>query len=114
MHVPRTPFSVLSEDFAASPYRYFAQLREELPVHYEPGIDSYFLSRHEDVKRVLTDHDAFTTETFQVRAEPVMRGPVLAQMGEPSTPPSGRSSYGPSPAGPWRDRCTPSAPTPPS
>ncbi|MFI7357977.1 cytochrome P450, cyclodipeptide synthase-associated [Streptomyces avidinii] len=81
MHVPHTPFSVLSEDFAASPYRYFAQLREELPVHYEPGIDSYFLSRHEDVKRVLTDHDAFTTETFQVRAEPVMRGPVLAQMG---------------------------------
>ncbi|MFE9844994.1 cytochrome P450, cyclodipeptide synthase-associated [Streptomyces goshikiensis] len=80
--MPRvTPrFSVLSEDFSADPYRHFAQLRERAPVHYEPAIDSYFLSRHEDVKRVLTDHEAFTTETLQVRAEPVMRGPVLAQM----------------------------------
>ncbi|MGW2987789.1 cytochrome P450, cyclodipeptide synthase-associated [Streptomyces goshikiensis] len=73
-------FSVLSEDFSADPYCHFAQLRERAPVHYEPAIDSYFLSRHEDVKRVLTDHEAFTTETLQVRAEPVMRGPVLAQM----------------------------------
>ncbi|MFD6970187.1 cytochrome P450, cyclodipeptide synthase-associated [Streptomyces sp. NPDC059949] len=73
-------FSVLSEDFAAAPHRYFAWLREQAPVHYEPAIDSYFVSRHQDVKRVLTDHEAFTTETLQVRAEPVMRGPVLAQM----------------------------------
>ncbi|WP_371502660.1 cytochrome P450, cyclodipeptide synthase-associated [Kitasatospora sp. NBC_00374] len=73
-------FSVLSADFAAAPYQYFARLREQSPVHYEPAIDSYFLSRHQDVKRVLTDHEAFTTETLQVRAEPVMRGPVLAQM----------------------------------
>lgn len=29
-------FSVLSEDFAAAPYRYFAWLREHVPVHYEP------------------------------------------------------------------------------
>ncbi|MFE9480541.1 cytochrome P450, cyclodipeptide synthase-associated [Streptomyces spororaveus] len=72
--------SVLSEDFAADPYRYFAQLRDQDPVHHEPLIDGYFLSRHEDVKRVLTDHEAFTTQTLQVRAEPVMRGPVLAQM----------------------------------
>ncbi len=80
MPVADTGFSVLSEDFAAAPSRYFAQLREQAPVHYEPVIDSYFLSRYEDVKRVLTDHEAFTTETLQVRAEPVMRGPVLAQM----------------------------------
>ncbi|MFD7781884.1 cytochrome P450, cyclodipeptide synthase-associated [Streptomyces nojiriensis] len=80
MPVVDTGFSVLSEDFAAAPYRYFAPLRERAPVHYEPAIDSYFLSRHEDVKRVLTDHGAFSTETLQVRAEPVMRGPVLAQM----------------------------------
>ncbi|GAA1908592.1 cytochrome P450, cyclodipeptide synthase-associated [Streptantibioticus ferralitis] len=73
-------FSILSEDFAAAPCRYFARLRDQSPVHYEPAIDSYFLSRHQDVKRVLTDHEAFTTQTLQVRAEPVMRGPVLAQM----------------------------------
>ncbi|MEV7562013.1 cytochrome P450, cyclodipeptide synthase-associated [Streptomyces sp. NPDC089795] len=75
-----TDFSILSEEFAAAPDRYFAALREQAPVHYEPEIDSYFVSRHEDVKRVLSDHESFTTEMLQVRAEPVMRGPVLAQM----------------------------------
>ncbi|MEV6599938.1 cytochrome P450, cyclodipeptide synthase-associated [Actinoplanes sp. NPDC051346] len=73
-------FSVLSEDFAADPYRYFAALREQSPVHYEPSVDSYFVSRYHDVKRVLTDHEAFSTEMLQARAEPVMRGRVLAQM----------------------------------
>ncbi|MFH8693855.1 cytochrome P450, cyclodipeptide synthase-associated [Streptomyces chartreusis] len=73
-------FSVLSEDFAADPYRYFSRLREQDAIHYESAIDSYFVSRHRDVKRVLTDHETFTTEMLQVRAEPVMRGPVLAQM----------------------------------
>ncbi|MGI5405613.1 cytochrome P450, cyclodipeptide synthase-associated [Streptomyces chartreusis] len=73
-------FSVLSEDFAADPYRYFSRLREQDAIHYESAIDSYFVSRHRDVKRVLTDHEVFSTEMLQVRAEPVMRGPVLAQM----------------------------------
>ncbi|MEU6312187.1 cytochrome P450, cyclodipeptide synthase-associated [Streptomyces sp. NPDC047014] len=77
---PAATLSVLSEEFAADPYRHFAALREQAPVHHEPEIDSYFLSRHADVKRVLTDHEAFTTETLQLRAEPVMRGRVLAQM----------------------------------
>lgn len=80
MPVVHHGFSVLSEGFAADPYRHFAPLREQAPVHYEPAIDSYFLSRYQDVKRVLTDHEAFTTKTLQVRAEPVMRGRVLAQM----------------------------------
>ncbi|KOU10986.1 cytochrome P450 [Streptomyces sp. XY593] len=80
MPLATPPFSVLSDEFAAAPHHFYAQLRERAPVHYEPAIDSWFVSRHEDVKRVLTDHDAFTTEMFQVRAEPVMRGRVLAQM----------------------------------
>ncbi|MBN0048546.1 cytochrome P450, cyclodipeptide synthase-associated [Streptomyces actuosus] len=80
MHTVTQPFSILSEEFEADPYRCFAPLRERSPVHYEPALDSYFLSRHRDVRRVLGDHAAFTTETLQERAEPVMRGPVLAQM----------------------------------
>ncbi|KOV34833.1 cytochrome P450 [Streptomyces sp. H021] len=80
MPLATPPFSVLSDEFAAAPHHFYAQLREQAPVHHEPAIDSWFVSRHEDVKRVLTDHDAFTTEMFQARAEPVMRGRVLAQM----------------------------------
>ncbi|MEU6295586.1 cytochrome P450, cyclodipeptide synthase-associated [Streptomyces erythrochromogenes] len=80
MPLAHPSFSVLSDEFAAAPHPFYARLREQAPVHYEPAIDSWFLSRHEDVKRVLTDHEAFTTEMLQVRAEPVMRGRVLAQM----------------------------------
>ncbi|MFD8782730.1 cytochrome P450 [Kitasatospora sp. NPDC059599] len=73
-------FSVLSEEFDAAPERYFGWLREHAPVHHEPTVDAYFVSRYRDVRRVLEDHEAFTTETLQQRAEPVMRGPVLARM----------------------------------
>ncbi|MER6391511.1 cytochrome P450, cyclodipeptide synthase-associated [Streptomyces sp. NPDC001523] len=80
MPVIDSRFSVLSEDFANDPYRFFAALREYAPVHHEPAIDSYFVSRYQDVKQVLTEHELFSTEMLTVRAEPVMRGRVLAQM----------------------------------
>ncbi|WP_406094992.1 hypothetical protein [Kitasatospora purpeofusca] len=73
-------FSILSEEFAAAPERHFGRLREHAPVHHEPALDAWFLSRHRDVRRVLTDHEAFGTGLLQVRAEPVMGGPVLVQM----------------------------------
>lgn len=73
-------FSVLSEEFNRNPYRYFAYLREEDPVHYEESIDSYFLSKYDDIYHVLRHPDVFTTDSLAKRAEPVMRGPVLAQM----------------------------------
>ncbi|WP_185921950.1 hypothetical protein [Streptomyces sp. WAC06614] len=72
-------------------------------MHYGPAIDSYFVSRCQDVRRVLTDQQAFDTETLRARAEPVMRGRVLAQMNGAEHPPSGRSSCGPSPARRYRE-----------
>ncbi|QPA31681.1 cytochrome P450, cyclodipeptide synthase-associated [Thermaerobacillus caldiproteolyticus] len=73
-------FSVLSEEFHKDPYKYFSDLRQYDPIHYEESIDSYFISRYEDVRYVLQNPDIFTTKSLAKRAEPVMRGPVLAQM----------------------------------
>lgn len=73
-------FSVLSEQYHENPYQYFSYLRESDPVHYEESLDSYFISRYQDVRRVLQNQDVFTTKSLAKRAEPVMRGPVLAQM----------------------------------
>ncbi|PZD95674.1 cytochrome [Paenibacillus sambharensis] len=73
-------FSVLSDEFARNPYDYFAFLRESDPVHYEESVDGYFISRYEDVRYVLQHPEIFTTRSLTKRAEPVMRGPVLAQM----------------------------------
>ncbi|MDA7027428.1 cytochrome P450, cyclodipeptide synthase-associated [Bacillus sp. CLL-7-23] len=73
-------FSVLSESYHEDPYQYFSYLRETDPVHYEESLDSYFISRYQDVRHVLQHSDIFTTKPLSERAEPVMRGPVLAQM----------------------------------
>ncbi|MFN2744288.1 MULTISPECIES: cytochrome P450, cyclodipeptide synthase-associated [Bacillus] len=73
-------FSVLSEQYHEDPYKYFSYLRESDPVHYEESLDSYFISRYQDVRHVLQNQDVFTTKSLAKRAEPVMRGPVLAQM----------------------------------
>lgn len=75
----RETVSILSEEFHRDPYRYFSALREEHPIAYEPELESYFISRYDDVRAVLKD-ERFTTEPLTVRAEPVMRGRVLAQM----------------------------------
>ncbi|MFP7225279.1 cytochrome P450, cyclodipeptide synthase-associated [Priestia filamentosa] len=73
-------FSILSKQFHEDPYKHFAELRDSHPVYYEKEIDSYFISRYEDVRYVLQNTDIFTTKSLAKRAEPVMRGPVLAQM----------------------------------
>jgi len=73
-------FSILSEQFHEDPYRYFSELRDFDPIHYEQDIDGYFISRYKDVRYVLQNTEVFTTKSLAKRAEPVMRGPVLAQM----------------------------------
>ncbi|MFP3728215.1 cytochrome P450, cyclodipeptide synthase-associated [Priestia filamentosa] len=73
-------FNILSKQFHEDPYKHFAELRDSHPVYYEKEIDSYFISRYEDVRYVLQNTDIFTTKSLAKRAEPVMRGPVLAQM----------------------------------
>ncbi|HFU7076808.1 cytochrome P450, cyclodipeptide synthase-associated [Bacillus cereus] len=72
--------NILTEEFQENPYKYFSHLRQNDPVHYEPEIDSYFISRYQDVRNILNDTETFTTKSLAERAEPVMRGPVLAQM----------------------------------
>jgi pulcherriminic acid synthase len=72
-------FSVLSPGFLENPYQFFPSLREGRPVAYDSSVDGYFISRFDDVRSILRD-EKFTTEPLTVRAEPVMRGRVLAQM----------------------------------
>ncbi|WP_230596779.1 cytochrome P450, cyclodipeptide synthase-associated [Rhodococcoides fascians] len=73
------PLDILSSDFQSDPYPYYDYLRTESPVHYVPDLDVYLLSRYQDVRAALRDR-RFTTAPLATRAEPVMRGVVLAQM----------------------------------
>ncbi|MGH9039283.1 MAG: cytochrome P450 [Acidimicrobiia bacterium] len=48
-------FDPFAPDYQADPYPVFAGLRTEAPVHYEPGLDHWVVSRHADVRAVLAD-----------------------------------------------------------
>ena len=49
-----------SETFQFDPYPVLARLREEDPVHWVPGLDFWWVTRHDDVRRLLDDPENAT------------------------------------------------------
>ncbi len=47
--------TALDPDFRENPYPILARLRESEPVHYDPELKRYILTRHEDVNAILRD-----------------------------------------------------------
>src|SRR3974377_1984624 len=45
----------------ADPYPTYARLREEAPIYYNERYDFWALSRHEDVKKALTNWQVFSS-----------------------------------------------------
>ncbi|MEE4281699.1 MAG: cytochrome P450 [Pseudomonadales bacterium] len=50
----------LDEDFRADPYRIFARLRSEAPVHEDSQLGRFIYTRHDDVKQILRDADMWS------------------------------------------------------
>jgi pulcherriminic acid synthase len=74
-----TPFDVTSASFLNSPYPYYDRLHEGDLMYHDAKLNAYFVGKYVDVSRILTS-PTFTTAPLAKRAEPVMRGRVLAQM----------------------------------
>ena len=53
-------FDPFDPAYLTDPYPVYAQLRAEAPVHYEPGLDHWVMSRHADVRAVLADPAIFS------------------------------------------------------
>jgi cytochrome P450 len=71
------PFSIeVQED----PYPAYARLRQEAPVYYVESLDAFAVSRHADVRRVMHDHRAFSSEAM---AALVARPVEYARAAEP-------------------------------
>jgi cytochrome P450 len=51
---------IQSEAFAFDPYPIIARLREEDPVHWVPGFGFWWVTRHDDIRRLLDDPDNAT------------------------------------------------------
>ncbi len=69
---------VLSPEFAADPYPAYQILRDQAPLHYHEAMQSYFVSRAEDVERVFKDQ-VFTTANYNWQLEPV-HGKTILQL----------------------------------
>jgi cytochrome P450 len=57
-------YQPLTPHVVADPYPYYAVLRRDAPVHHLPDLDVWVVSRYDDVLRVLSDAETFTSEAM--------------------------------------------------
>ncbi|TDE36507.1 cytochrome P450 [Actinomadura sp. 6K520] len=76
---PELP-DILSEDFAADPYSAYEVLREKAPLFWHEGMQSYVISRYEDVARAFRE-PVFTTANYDWQLEPVHGRTILQLSG---------------------------------
>ncbi|MER6675094.1 cytochrome P450 [Streptomyces sp. NPDC000983] len=71
---------ILSPQFAEDPYPIYAAMRENEPLIWHEAMQSYILSRYEDVERVFKDKKSeFTTDNYNWQLEPV-HGKTILQL----------------------------------
>jgi cytochrome P450 len=58
---PTPVFDPYSPEFFADPHEIFRRLREDAPVYYNPDLDFYALTRHDDVAAAYRDHTAYSS-----------------------------------------------------
>lgn len=55
-------YNPLSPQVSSDPYPKYVELRERDPVHWSPLMDSWVLSRYEDIDAILRDHKRFSND----------------------------------------------------
>ena len=68
---PRPEIDPFSRDFIKCPYPHYETMRAEGGAHYvDKGRGFWLLTRHDDVKRIAADHDAFSSEAGSLNMVP--------------------------------------------
>lgn len=74
----KQPPDLLSEEFARDPYVAYRILRDEFPLTWHPGMQTYVVSRYDDVQKAFKD-PVFGSENYDWQLEPV-HGRTILQM----------------------------------
>lgn len=69
---------ILSSEFAEDPFPVLELMRNEHPIYFHEAMNSYMISRYEDVERAFKD-PAFNSNNYEWQLEPV-HGPTILQM----------------------------------
>jgi cytochrome P450 len=72
---------IMSPEYEADPNPILDDLRENYPITFHEGLNSWIISRYEDVERALKS-PAFTTKNYSWQLEPV-HGHTILQMEGP-------------------------------
>ena len=79
----QTAPDILSAEFAADPNPLMETMREAHPVFFHEAMQSWVISRYDDVERAFKDK-AFTSDNYSWQLEPV-HGRTILQMEGAST-----------------------------
>ncbi|MEQ5055976.1 cytochrome P450 [Klebsiella michiganensis] len=71
---------ILSDEYKLNPYLYIENLDRSKRVIVDSTLGTKVVICYKTAKEILSKNDIFSTEPLAARAEPVMRGKVLAQM----------------------------------
>ncbi|WKN44067.1 cytochrome P450 [Tunicatimonas pelagia] len=69
---------ILSPEFAANPYPVYQEFRDNHPLLFHEGMNSYIISRYEDVEKAFKDK-VFSSRNYDWQLEPV-HGRTILQM----------------------------------
>ncbi|MEB3057451.1 cytochrome P450, partial [Bacillus pseudomycoides] len=62
-------YDPLDPETLLNPYPIYKKLRENAPVYWHEGMKSWVLTRYDDCKEVLRNHEVFTTDRRRVGVE---------------------------------------------
>lgn len=62
--------NIMSPEYEKDPYPILEDIRENHPIYFQERLDSWVISRHEDIKSALRN-PSFTTENYSWQLEPV-------------------------------------------
>jgi cytochrome P450 len=76
---PLSSYSLADPKVVQNPYSYYERLRAEDPVHFDEGIRTWLVTRHEDIIAVARDTETYSDE---MRVSSAIRSPYQAEAHE--------------------------------
>jgi cytochrome P450 len=76
---PLSSYTFADPKVMQNPYPYFERLRVEDPVHFDEGIRTWLVTRHEDIVAVARNTEVYSDE---MRVSPSIRSPFQAEVNE--------------------------------
>jgi cytochrome P450 len=76
---PLSSYTLADPKVMQNPYPYYERLRAEDPVHFDDGIRTWLVTRHEDILAVARDTEVYSDE---MRVSEAIRSPFQAEVRE--------------------------------